>query len=185
MATALDLLTADEFALLPTELGPAELVRGRILRLTPPKVHHGIICSNVGFLLRSFVQPRGLGRVLMNDTGVITQRDPDTVRGPDVAYFSFARLPADWEPNRYADVAPEIAVEVRSPTDRWSQIVSKIGEFLELGTDVGVILDPDSKTAHLYQPDEAPRVLGGDELLEFPTVLPGFSVPVRELFRLV
>src|SRR5688572_18497496 len=130
MATVETLLTAEEFWMLPDDGRPSELVRGRIVYMNMPGFRHGEICVNIVGLLREHIRPRRLGRAVCNDSGVQTEHEPDTVRGADVAYYSFARLPASSSPASYPEVSPEIVFEVRSPSDRWSEIQTKVGEYL-------------------------------------------------------
>src|SRR3954469_5295648 len=107
MATVEALITAEEFGRMPDDGRRTELVRGRIIELPPTNFLHGLICLAIGSLLRDWVKERGLGRVVSNDSGMVTQRDPDSLRGADVAYYSFERLPKDSVPRQYPDVAPE------------------------------------------------------------------------------
>ena len=104
MATVDTLLTAKEFWLLPDDGQLTELVRGRIVTMNMPGFRHGEICGTIVGILREHTRPRKLGRAVCNDSGVQTEHDPDTVRGADVAYYSFARLPAGDCPNSYRDV---------------------------------------------------------------------------------
>lgn len=89
MATVERLLTAEEYAQLPGNGVPTELVRGKVVCLNIPSSRHGWLCMRVGKLLANYVDHRELGRVFCNDAGMITERDPDTVRGPDVSFFSY------------------------------------------------------------------------------------------------
>src|SRR4051794_33294422 len=127
------LLTAAEYALRPDQGCPTELVRGRVVEMNVPAPRHGEICANVTTLINPHVRQRGLGRLVSNDGGIRTERDPDTVRGGDVAYYSYARVPQGPLPAGYLDVLPEIVFEVRSPTDRWSRLIAKAGEYLAAG----------------------------------------------------
>src|SRR5262245_30633177 len=104
------LLTAEEFAERPDPGYPEELVRGRIVPMTIPKPRHGEVCGRAVRILGNFVEDRGLGRVLSNDTGVITERGPDTVRGADVCYYSYAQVPRGPLPDRYLDTPPDLVV---------------------------------------------------------------------------
>ncbi|MBX6312093.1 MAG: Uma2 family endonuclease [Isosphaeraceae bacterium] len=121
------MLTAEEFGRRPDPGYPEELVRGRIVAMPSPKPRHGEVCGRqVVYLLRRFLEDNDLGRMLSNDAGIITERDPDTVRGAEVAFYSYARLSKGPWPDRYPDVAPELVVEVRSPNDRWRDLYTKI-----------------------------------------------------------
>jgi Uma2 family endonuclease len=184
MAVAAErLITAEEFATRPDPGVLEELVRGRIVPMTMPKPRHGYICNKVGRILGEFVESHQLGWVLNNDTGVITERDPDTVRGADVAYYSYARLPRGELPDRYPDVAPELVFEVRSPSDRWPQIFAKAAEYLEAGVLFVVVLDADRRDAHVLGAGGESSVLGAEDVLHLPLILGDFQVTVRRFFE--
>jgi Uma2 family endonuclease len=177
------LLTAAEYAQLPDQGIPTELVRGRVVEMNIPAPRHGEICANITTLINPHVRGRGLGRVVCNDGGILTQRDPDTVRGGDVAYYSYARVPQAPLPPGYLDVVPELVFEVRSPTERWSRLISKAGEYLEAGVAVVCLLDQVSETVQVYRPDELPRTLHADDELHLPDVLGEPRVPARRFFE--
>jgi Uma2 family endonuclease len=152
--------------------------------MNQPYPSHGEICVTVGSILWDFVRKRKIGRVVGNDSGVITERQPDTVRGPDIAYFSFQRVPPGRLPRRgYLDVAPELAIEVKSVFDRWSEIDEKIAEYLKAGVLVVCVVDPDTDSVQIHYPDKPMRIVQRDEELTLPEVLPDFCVTVRELFE--
>jgi Uma2 family endonuclease len=175
-------LTAEQFALRADPGHPEELVEGRIISMPPPKPRHGEICGNVSFLLRLNVEAGDLGKVLTNDSAIVTERDPDSVRGADVAFYSFDRIGRGPLPAGYLPVAPELVVEVLSPDDRWPATLRKVAEYLAAGVLIVVVLDDDRRAAHVYTPDGANRILGPDEVLTLPEVLPGFSGSVRRIF---
>jgi Uma2 family endonuclease len=176
------LLTAEEYLRVAPPDVPTELVDGEIVEMPPPGVYHGEVCLTVGALLRAFVKAKGIGRVVSNDAGVITQRGPDTVRGADVAYYSYQRLPADQRPKGYSAVRPELVVEVKSPTDRWSDLLRKAAEYLDAGVVVVVLVDPDLQQVQIYRADQPVRLLSADDHWEMPDLLPGFSAAVSDLF---
>jgi len=181
IAVSEKLLTAEEYGRLPDDGTPTELVRGRVVRMNMPIPRHGQICAQVVYLLRRYFEDHPLGHVLCNDTGVVTERGPDTVRGPDVAFYSYVRVPPGPLPRTYLTVVPELVFEVRSPTDRWRAILTKVGEYLTAGVGVVCVLDEVRETIHVWTDDEE-RVLREDQALELPDILPGFSVPVRRFF---
>jgi Uma2 family endonuclease len=183
MSTAEALLTAEEFGQMPDDGRRTELVRGRIVELPPTNFLHGYICVEIGSILRAWVRDRGLGRVVSNDSGIVTERNPDSLRGADLVYYSFERLPKDSIPKQYPDVAPELVIEVRSPSDRWRDIHAKVAEYLKIGVLVVCVIDPEPQTAHLYYPDQPDRALGPDDELTFPECLPGFRAIVRSFFE--
>jgi Uma2 family endonuclease len=177
------LLTAEQFRQLPDNGQPRELVRGRVVPMNVPAPLHGYVCGNVIGILRDFVLKHDLGRVMGNDSGVVTERDPDTVRGADVSYYSFLRLPKGPLPEGYLSVAPELVFEVRSPADRWKKVLAKVAEYLNAGVAVVCVLDAPTRTAHVYSEDEPTRVVQADQDLVLQDVLPGFRSPVRSFFE--
>ena len=181
-AIAHKLMTAEEFAALPEPLNGSqqELVKGEVVIMPPPQARHGILCSRIDRRLGIYVEENNLGWTTSNDTGVILERDPDTVRGPDVAFWSIARQPE--LPAGYFEIPPDIAVEVLSPTDRRRDVREKIREYITLGVRLVWLIDPETRTVTVY-----PGTIRGTELDESDTldggeVLPGFTVPVSYLF---
>ena len=150
--------------------------------MTPPSPRHGQVCSKVDRILGNFVDEHELGHVLCNDSGVITERGPDTVRGPDVVFYSYARLPKGSLPSHYVPEVPELIFEVRSPGNRWPDILVKVAEYLAAGVQYVVVLDPDPQTALVVSAEQPPRILGPDEVLKFPDLLGEFQVVVRRFF---
>ncbi|MEO6812086.1 MAG: Uma2 family endonuclease [Isosphaeraceae bacterium] len=183
MATAEALLTAEEFGQRPDPGYPEELVRGRIVPMPMPKPRHGQICGQVVYLLRRSFETNDLGHVLSNDSGVITERDPDTMRGADVCFYSYARVPKGPLPEGYLEVMPELVFEVRSPDDRWRDVTAKVAEYLKAGVPFVVVLDPEPQTANLFAADHPPRVLSADDDLAIPALLGAFQVAVRRFFQ--
>jgi Uma2 family endonuclease len=176
------LMTAEEFVA-KYENQRVELVRGRVVEVPMPFPKHGLTCNWVAFYLTQHVTARDLGRVMTNDSFVRTEGGPDTVRGTDVCYFSYERLPKGPMPEGLLDVLPELVFEVRSPTDRWTKLVAKAAEYLEAGVTVVVILDPKTESATIYRADERPATVEKDGTLTVPDVLPEFAVPVRKFFE--
>lgn len=175
------LLTAEEYAALPDDGRLTELVKGVVIEMPSPTPSHGYVCSNIAGELRTYVRSRDLGRVVTNDSGVVTQRNPDTTRGPDVAYYSYDRvargpLPAGYWP------PPELAVEVRSPSERTSNVLAKVSEYLAAGVRVVWLADPDQGTVMVYSEEFNKECDLNDELTA-PELFPDFRVPVRSLFE--
>ena len=184
MATAASevLLKAEDYLALPDNGVPNELVRGRIVPMNLPTPRHGEICVQTIYLVRRFLEDQRLGRLVSNDSGVMTEHDPDTVRGPDVAYYSFSRIPPGPIPPGYLSVVPELVFEVRSPTDRWSAILAKVAEYLEAGVCVVCVLDQMTERGNVYRNEEPVQVLAADRELAIPDVLPGFRIVVGRFF---
>lgn len=176
-------LSAAEYAQLPDRGVPSELVRGRIVDMNVPAPRHGEICANITSLINPFVRGKSMGRIVCNDGGILTERDPDTVRGGDVAYYSYNRVPQGPMPSDYLDVVPEAVFEVRSPTERWPRLITKAGEYLEAGVTVVCLLDQVSETVQIYRADELPRTLDADDELHLPDILGDLRVPVGRFFE--
>jgi Uma2 family endonuclease len=177
------LLTVEEFANRPQPRDGSreELVRGVVITMPPPRFRHGKLQLRIGSLLDQFVRPRRLGQVVV-ETGVITERDPDTVRGPDVAFWSVDRLPLDQEPEVYPDTAADLCVEVLSPDETPQKVAAKVQEYLACGVRLVWYVDPEAQTVTVYRPGQPERRLTAADTLSGEDVLPGFSCPVVELF---
>jgi Uma2 family endonuclease len=160
-----------------------ELVRGEVIELPPPRRPHGVVCVKVAAALDRYVTERGKGYVACNDSGVILERDPDTVRGPDVALYEDADAFADLHP-KYGEVPPRLAVEVLSPDDRASQLMRKITEYLRGGVGMVWVIDPESRTVTVHRPDRAQVEIGEAEELTGDDVLPSFRCRAADFFRL-
>ena len=182
MSIANSLLTAAEFARMPNPGHPQELVRGVIVDMPPPKARHGKICGKIVGYLVAHCEAISLGHVLANDSGVITEQSPDTVRGPDVVFVSYVKLPRDADLDDYVDIPPDAVFEVRSPSDRWSEILRKVAEYLQLGVPAVYVFDPEPARVHCYFPDQPEQILTvADEFVGTGT-LAGFRVPVAKFF---
>lgn len=183
MATATKRITAEEYLNMDTDGQHCELVRGRIEVMNMPTPRHGQICGNIYFLLRQFTQKHRLGHVVSNDSGVITERDDDTVRGPDIAFYSFKSVKPGRMPPGYIPVPPDLAAEVRSTTDRWSRINKKVREYLDAGVKVVFVADQQTESVYVHRDDDAPEIYRADDTLRLPDVLPGFKVKVFRFFE--
>ena len=114
----------------------------------------------------------------------MTGRDPDTLRGAGVCYYSFKRLPPEPIPeNAYFTAAPDLIFEVLSPSDRWPKVMEKVSEYLELGVTVVCAVIPNDRTAVVYRNDPKPLPFAPDAELVLPDVLPGFRIPLRQFFK--
>ena len=177
------LITAQEFLLMPDDGVPKELVRGRIEPMNVPAPKHGYFCGRICRFVGKFAYDEDRGRVMCNKAGVITERDPDTVRGPDVSYYSYERLPRGPLPEGYLDIVPNAAFEVRSPTDSWRRTHSMVDELLNAGVSVVCVVDPRTESITVYSNDGPPRALYKGDTLTLPDILPGFELPIARLFE--
>lgn len=181
MATATKtLVTAEEFDGMSFP-ARAELVRGEVLEMTNPGPLHGMICVNVLQKLLAW-SPQGVNGVfLSNDARVQTRRDPDSVRGPDVMFVSKDRVPSGGWTDRSLQIAPDLAVEIFPPSDRWRDVHDKINDYLTAGVREVWVLHPRRQMVDVFRPDEAPVTLAADAELT-TDVLPGFRCEVGEFF---
>ncbi len=182
MATAVKLMTAEEYRLLPDDGRPTELVRGRVITMNMPAPRHGEICGNTVHIVKSYLDTNDVGRVVSNDSGIITVRKPDTVRGADVGFYSYKQFPKGPLPEGYLSVAPELVFEVRSPGDRWRDVLAKVAEYLAAGVLRVCVLDQKTETITVYSPDEPEVKLTRDQELVLPDILPGFAARVARFF---
>lgn len=183
MATG-TLMTASEFERIAARLGPCELVRGEVLELSPGGLSHGGISANLAILLGNWARRTRRGRVFVNETGLITEREPDTVRGGDVVYYSYRRLPKRKTPEGFSDVPPELVVEVVGKGQGWRQMMTKAGEYFRMGVDRVWIIDPKRRRLAVLHPDTEPDVLMGAAEVSDPEILPGFSCSLADIFAL-
>lgn len=181
-ASPVALMTAEEYLHRAPTDQPSELIRGRVVVMNPPFSAHGYWCGQFYFVLNQFVQANSLGRVISNDGGVITERDPDTVRGADVAYYSYQKVPRGALPEGYWPT-PELVVEVRSSDDRWPQIYKKVGEYLDAGVVVVCVVDPPTRSLHILRADQGAQILSETDTLTLPDILPGFAEPISRIFQ--
>lgn len=160
-----------------------ELVEGEIIEMSKPSGLHGQITFLLSLKIGNFVVENGLGIVTAADTGFILERNPDggdTVRGLDIAFLSSANAPAVL-PDHLVDVAPDLAVEIISPSNRVTDMHRKIRQLLAAGTALVWIVHPETRTVEAHTRSGA-ATLEEDDLLSGGDVLPGFEIPVREIF---
>lgn len=175
------LLTAEEFAELPDDEWVSELVRGRVVDMPPPGIPHGNIQLELAAKLLGFVKAQGLGKVVVG-SGVILERDPDTVRAPDISVFLHREGESTFVADGYTERLPELAIEIVSPSDRRPTVRRKAASYIAAGVALVWLVDPRARTASVYAAGAEPRVLREDEVLGGGDVLPGFQVVVAEIF---
>lgn len=185
--TAKKLMTAEEFyewANHPDNRDKyCELEQGEIVEMSRPGKIHGLVCANVVWVLGGYVRQRKKGYICSNDTGVIVERDPDTVRGPDVMLFEDAARIEDVD-EKYGEKPPVLAVEVLSPNDTPGKIMRRIREQKRFGTPLIWVLDPEARNVTIYRPGKEEKVASENEELTGEDVLPDLRVRVAELFAL-
>ena len=178
MATT-KLWTIDEVAQLPDDDYRYALIRGELYRMPPPQGQHGLVVLTIGWHLYGFVKMHSLGRVY-DQSGFILERDPDTLLGPDLSFVRTARLPAD--PRGYPEGAPDLVVEVASPSQSGPSLAQKVSLYLETGVRMIWVVDPERRTVRVYRLDGSELLLSENDTLHGEDVLPGFRLPVAEIF---
>lgn len=177
------LMTADELLHGHIPDKRVELVRGVLVVREPPGYLHGEVTARVTNALMAFTDAHGLGRVLAGDPGFQLATNPDTVRGPDVAFVRRERLPRP-SPTGYAGFAPDLVVEVLSTGDRPGEVLAKVADWLSGGTRLVWVLDPERRLARVYRADGTEAIVTADQALDGEDVLPGFSSPLAAILQL-
>lgn len=176
------LMTAEELFELPNDDYKYELVQGELIRMAPTGGEHGVSTVRIGRILDEYVEAHDLGICSGAETGFILQRDPDIVRAPDAAFIAKARIPETGIPTAYWPFAPDLAVEVTSPSDRFTAVQTKISEYFSAGTRLVWVVEPATRTVYVYRSPHDVQALGEDAELSGEDVLPGFRCAVRRLF---
>ena len=164
-------MTADELLHIPDK--HAELVRGVLVVREPAGLRHGRIATELTAALALHVRANGFGRVYV-ESGFKLAANPDTVRGPDIAFIGKARLPEP-EPVGFPALAPDLAVEILSPDDRPGEVLGKVAEYLSAGTRLVWVIDPARHLARVYRHDGTEQIVTADQTLDGEDVLPGFA----------
>src|SRR5574341_318232 len=171
------LMTAEELLHTSIPDKQVDLVRGVLVVREPPGLRHGRIAMELGRRLADHVERHALGRVYL-ESGFKLASHPDTVRGPDLAFISRARLP-DPEPVGYPDLAPDLVIEIRSPRDRLGEVLAKVADWRNAGTRLIWTIDPARRLARVYRHDGTEQVVTADQALDGADVVPGFACPLN------
>ncbi|MBI3756420.1 MAG: Uma2 family endonuclease [Deltaproteobacteria bacterium] len=181
--TTAPLMTAEELLQLPDDGYRYALVEGGLIRMPPAGGEHGDVTMNAGFLLKGYVKAHKLGVVSAAETGFILQRSPDTVRAPDASFVSKDRIPPDGIPKGYWPFAPDLAVEVVSPNDRFDDVQEKVAQYFVAGTRLVWVVLAKTRTVLVYRSLHDVSSLSVNDELNGVDVLPGFTCRVAELFE--
>ncbi len=177
------LVTAHELEALGKPEPDVELVRGELVPVTPAGMEQGRLAGRIAVKLGVYAEPRRLGSVYVAETGFRLFQDPDTVRAPDVAFISAEREAGLGSRRGFFPGAPDLAVEIRSPDQTLAELEDKAREYLDAGARLVWLVAPPTRTVRVYAPGAAPTVRSMGDLLDGGSVLPGFALPVAELFR--
>lgn len=179
-----DQLTVEDLYDLPDDGMKYELQGGMLVSEPLPGSRHGRVALQVGALLHAHVRQAKLGVVFSNDSGFILSRSPDTVRGPDVSFVSRERYENSKDVVRAFPGAPDLAIEVLSPSNTPAAIHAKVADYLAAGTRCVWVIDPESESVVVYRSLLSPCVLTETDVLECDDVIPGFRASVAELFEI-
>ena len=178
-----ELVTAEQVLDWPDPEARFELVAGVVQPMTPAGGAHGVVVMALARVLGAHAHAHRLGALFSPDTGFVLRRGPDTVRCPDVAFVAADRLPPGGIRGGFPELVPDLAVEVRSPTDRTRASRAKVAEYLDVGVRQVWVVDPSTRTVTVHAPDGATRRLGEGDALDGGDVVPGFRCGVDELFE--
>ncbi len=182
MTTRTRPVTAEELLHMPDDGFRYELVRGELRKMVPAGNIHGYVTVNLTGPLHQHARAGRLGRVYAAETGFKISSDPDTVRAPDATFVGQQRLERADETEGYFPGAPDLAVEVTSPSDTHAQVMEKALEWLDAGCRMVLVVDPKQRTVTVYRSREDIRILSGGDAIDGADVVPGWSLPVAELF---
>jgi Uma2 family endonuclease len=182
MVTETRLVTADDLLRMPDDGNRYELVDGELRKMAPAGGQHGRVVLKVTVPLGQFVERNNLGVVFAAETGFRLRADPDTVRAPDVAFVERARFEQVGDVAGYWPGAPDLAIEVLSPGDRFSEVEEKVFDWLDAGTRLVIVFDPRKRTGTAYRSRSNIRVHTAEETLDASDVVPGWTFPVARAF---
>ena len=177
--TASKLVTAEELLKLSKDEFHGELIRGELCEEPLPGFIHCSVVAHLMYLLHSFVSKRDIGTAL-GGAGVWLERDPDTVRAPDVQYFSAERLPLDVMPTGYVEVAPNLAIEVRSFNESRRKLHDKAIMWLNAGVQLVWVVLPERRSVDVYRSGQPTQTVTDADSLDGQDVLPGFSCALAD-----
>jgi len=182
MALVQHLTTAEELLRMPEDDRRYELVEGELRAMAPAGFEHGRWASRLNMRLELFVEQQKLGVVFAAETGFLLRRDPDTVRAPDVSFVTQARYEAAEPKTGYFPGAPDLAVEVLSPSDTYSEVQEKALAWLDAGCRMVLVIDGRKRHVIVYRSRSAVLILGEADTLDGDDVVPGWKLPVGDIF---
>src|SRR5256712_6205925 len=174
------LMTAEELLYTSVPNKRTELVRGRLVVHEPPGGKHGNVTANLGARLWTHANLTRAGAVFVGDTVFTLARNPDTVRGPDIAFIRTERLPQPI-PSTYLEFAPDLVVEVLSHHDRPGEVLAKVGDWLDAGARLVWVVDPERRLARVYREDGTEYMLDETDQLLGEDILPGFTCTLASI----
>lgn len=177
------LLTANEFLLHSAANERTELVRGRVRMMSPASAAHGLVSLNIARALSNHVREHRLGVCFADSTGYALPNLANTVRAPDASFVRARRLPTEGVGGGFLELAPDLAVEVLSPSESPADLAEKLADYRVAGTSLVWVIDPARRTVMVIADGESIATLGLTDTLRGGGVVPGFACPVDELFE--
>jgi Uma2 family endonuclease len=181
--TVTRLVTAEELERMPDDGFRYDLIAGVLIKQMPANFEHGALAATIAWILNNWVKSRRLGIVVGAETGFLLARDPDHVLGPDVAFVRADRLPPARERRHYLSLAPDLAVEVASPSQSARLVRDKVLDYLDHGVPLVWVVHPTRRTIDVWTTDRTVRTLREGDDLDGGEVLPGFAVAVTTIFE--
>ena len=182
VTTASPPMTAEELLRMPDDGFRYELIEGELIKMTPAGHEHGGIAANLSTPLDQHVRANKLGKVYIADAGFKLASDPDSVRAADVAFVSRDRVEAVGRGKGFWPGAPDLAVEVISPNDLYTDVEQKVFHWLTAGTRMVIVVNPRRRSATVYRSVDEVEVLSEDDTIDGGDVVPGWTMSVRDLF---
>lgn len=175
--TVTSLMTAEELLQRPNDGSRYELVRGELRTMSPTGFEHGDVAAVIAGSLINYVRTNRLGKVVITDVGFRIEHNPDTVLGPDIAFVRSERVV---KTRKFYEGAPDLAIEVVSPNDRYSEVEEKTAQWLRGGTAAVIIVDPARSSVRIHRASETVDVT---ETIAVDDVVPGWRLPLSEIFE--
>ncbi len=175
--TVTSLMTAEELLQRPNDGSRYELVRGELRKMSPTGFEHGDVELEIGSSLRVYVKKHRLGKVVGGDVGFRIGHNPDTVLAPDVAFVRSERVV---KTRRFFEGPPDLAIEVVSPGDSYTEVEEKASDWLRGGTRAVIVVDPARCSVRIHRGSETIDVT---ETIAVDDVVPGWRLPLSEIFE--
>jgi Uma2 family endonuclease len=184
MSTETTLTTAEELLRMPDDGQRRELIHGEVNTMPPARHQHGRIAQRVALSLGQHVTARRLGEAYAAETGFKLASNPDHVRAPDVAFVRHERVVAVGEVEGFFPGPPDLAVEVTSPNDSFVDVEEKVFDWLDAGAGAVIVVNSKKRSVTIYRSVTDVRVLSEKESVSVEDVVPGWSLPLVDLFTL-
>ena len=183
MTTITQPVTAEELLNMPDDGFRYELIRGELRKMPPAGHIHGEYALSIGASLQTHAKANGLGKTYAAETGFKLESDPDHVRAPDAAFVRRERAEAAREISGFFPGAPDVAVEVISPTDRYTEVEEKVADWLDAGTIAVIVVDPNRRIVKVHRSPTDVIALTEADVLSAEDAVPGWQMPVRDIFE--